>query len=454
MEILQTIWNVLTNENEVALIVTGIPMFFIEALTAFLLFTTLLNITYTKKQALIYIISLSTVAMFTTYFVPNPYNTFINLMAMPVLIYFIFKTNALKAIVAEITTYILLFIIVTPLITIYTVLTGATSSDVAIIPIHKLVYSIILYILMFLVYKLLKKFNIHITFLDKFDTCSYNILIINFIVGIVSIAIQAYTQYLYIDYIPSFLILLSLVVLLIYFFISLYSLYRTNQLEKTKQLLEEEKMYNQTLNTLHENIRGFKHDFHNIVQALGGYISSNNMEGLKAYYKDMFGDCQINNNLTALNPELINNPAIYGLLVDKYYKAEALNIEFKVEVFIDLSNLNIKMYELTRILGILLDNAVEAASKCDKKQINVIFRKDNKRNKDLIIIQNTYINKDVNIDRIFEKGYTSKEDNEDNKSHGLGLWEVRKYLKKNTDLDLYTTKTDELFSQQFEIYNL
>ena len=67
------------------------------------------------------------------------------------------------------------------------------------------------------------------------------------------------------------------------------------------------------------------------------------------------------------------------------------------------------------------------------------------------------MNKGINIDRIFEKGYTSREDNaEDNKSegnHGLGLWEVRKYLTKNSNLDLYTTKTKELFTQQFEIYN-
>ena len=423
MEILQTIWNALTNENELLLNIISVPMTFIEVSIAFLIFTSVLNISYTKKQAIPYIISFSFVAIVTIYFIPTPYNTFLNLLALPVLAYFILKTNALKAILAEILIYIILFILVTPLVSIYTAITGTTSMEVATIPIHKLLYSAILYAFMFLIYKLLKKFNLHITFLDKFDTFSYNILIINFIVGIVAIAIQAYTQYLYIDYIPSFLILLSLVILLIYFFISLYSLYRTSQLEKTKQLLAEEKMYNKTLNTLHDNIRGFKHDFHNMVQAIGGYISSNNMEGLKSYYNDLMGDCQINNNLAVLNPELINNPAIYSLLADKYYKSEDAGIKMNLEVFTDLSNLNIKMYELTRILGILLDNAIEAASECENKLINITFRKDKKTNRDLIIIQNTYANKDVNIDRIFEKGYSSiqeDDNNKDSKNHGFG----------------------------------
>lgn len=35
---------------------------------------------------------------------------------------------------------------------------------------------------------------------------------------------------------------------------------------------------------------------------------------------------------------------------------------------------------------------------------------------------------------------------------GLGLWEVRQILKKNNNLNLFTTKSEEFFSQQFEIY--
>lgn len=452
MQILQTIWNALTIENETILILTGIPMIFLEVILSLLIFRHLLNIKCSRTQSVLYVVSFSTVAVIATYLIPTPYNTFINLMAMPVLIYFILKTNALKAIIAEITFYITIFCVGSPVVAFYTAIFNAPSNILFNIPIHKMLYSTILYTALFGLYKLLKIFNLHIKFFDKFDSSNSNILIINFIVGIVAIAIQAYTQYMYIDFIPTMLILLSLIVLLIYFFISLYSLYRTNKLEETKQSLEQQKQYNENLTTLHDNIRGFKHDFNNIVQTFGGYLSTNNIDGLKVYYNDLLEECQINNNLSFLNPEIINNPVIYSLLCDKYSRATELNIKLNLEVFTDLSNLNIKMYDLSRILGILFDNAIEAASKCDKKIVNITFRKDKSHNKDLIIIQNTYINKDVDIDKIFDKGYSSKKDNKD-KNHGLGLWEVRKYLKKNTNLDLYTTKTDMFFTQQFEIYN-
>lgn len=453
MEILQTIWTALTNENQTVLALTGIPMLFIEMTLTYLLVTTLFNISVSKKSGIVYVILNSIIGIISAYLIPKPYNTIINLVSFTVLVYFILKTNALKAILSEITIYIINFCIATPLILLFTFIFRDKSNIFHTIPIYKMTFSAILYLLLFMLYKILKKFNIKITFFDKFDSFSYNTLIINFIFGSLAIFLQLYIEGYYVDYLPISLVITSMVVLVVYFAISLFSLFRTSQLERTKMLLEEEKLYNKTLNTLHDNIRGFKHDFNNIVQAIGGYISTNNMDGLKVYYNDLLKDCQINNNLAVLNPEIINNPAIYSLLADKYYKAEKLNITINLEVLMDLSKLNIKMYELARILGILLDNAIEATAECENKTINIIFRKDKTRNKDLIIIQNTYINKDINIDRIFEKGYTSKKDDKTNKNHGLGLWEVRKYLKKHTNLDLFTTKNEEFFTQQFEIYN-
>ncbi|MGN1270538.1 MAG: sensor histidine kinase [Clostridia bacterium] len=223
-------------------------------------------------------------------------------------------------------------------------------------------------------------------------------------------------------------------------------------MEDTIQSLEEEKLYNKTLSILYDNIRGFKHDFGNIVQSIGGYISTNNMEGLKEYYNDLMKDCRKSNNLSILNPELLQNPAVYSLITSKYHKAEDMGISMEIEVFSNLANVNMKAYELTKVLGILLDNAIEASNKCKEKNINLTIRKDLKIDRQLIVVSNTYTNKDVNTDKIFEKGYTSKKDY-DGKSHGLGLWEVRKVLKKNDNLNLFTTKSNEFFTQQLEIYN-
>ena len=450
MEILQTIWTALTTENENIVKFITTFLVFIEAYITILLFTTILNIPNDKKTKFTYYIIFSLTSILTMLFIPAPYNSFINLILCPILVYFIFKTTILKSILAEIIPYII-FVIVGSILLNFCVNISKIHTDIFVqIPIAKLTCSLLMYLVTYILYKLLKHFSISINII-KLKRKDSIILLINIIIGIIAIAMQSYIATIYSYYIPIPITILNIFILLVYFLFSMYSLLRTNKLEITSQNLEEEKLYNKTLTILYDNIRGFKHDFNNIVQAIGGYISTNNIAALKDYYSDLLADCQKVNSLAILNPELINNPAVYSLLTAKYHKAEELGIKMNFEVFLDLQSLNIKTYDLTRILGILLDNAIEASSKCDEKSIYITIRKDNKVNRQLFIIENTYSNKDVNTDRIFEKGYTSKID-EDNKNHGLGLWEVRKILKKNNNLNLFTTKTDKLFKQQLEIY--
>ena len=106
-----------------------------------------------------------------------------------------------------------------------------------------------------------------------------------------------------------------------------------------------------------------------------------------------------------------------------------------------------KIYEFTRVLGILLDNAIQAAQECDEKIINLEIRKESKKNRQILLIENTYNNKDVDTEKIYEKNFSTKQGNS-----GLGLWEVRQILKKNKNLNLFTSKNDKFFSQQLEIY--
>lgn len=105
---------------------------------------------------------------------------------------------------------------------------------------------------------------------------------------------------------------------------------------------------------------------------------------------------------------------------------------------------------LQEYFGILMDNAIEAASQCQDKIIHLTIRKDFKSPRQLLIIENTYLNKNIDTEKIFEKGYTTKQN--DRRNHGLGLWKVRQILTKSKNLNLFTTKDNKYFKQQLEIY--
>jgi len=58
-----------------------------------------------------------------------------------------------------------------------------------------------------------------------------------------------------------------------------------------------------------------------------------------------------------------------------------------------------------------MDNAIEAAKECNEKIINVCMRKDAKASRQILLIENTYKDKKIDTEKIYEKGYTSKKSN-------------------------------------------
>ncbi len=108
-----------------------------------------------------------------------------------------------------------------------------------------------------------------------------------------------------------------------------------------------------------------------------------------------------------------------------------------------------KIYEFSRILGILLDNAIEAARECEEKMVRVEIRKDSRRNRQVLVIENTYLKEKIDFEHMFEKGVSSKEHNT-----GLGLWEVNKILKKYPNANLNTFHDEHFFTQTLELYDI
>ena len=246
---------------------------------------------------------------------------------------------------------------------------------------------------------------------------------------------------------PIYIIIINISLFLIIFYLIIHNYIKSLKLLALTEKLESSQIYSNTIRLLHDSVRCFKHDFDNILTTLGGYIRTNDLKGLKTYYIQLEDDCQKTNTLYTLSPDIINNNGIYSLLNNKYNKAVSKDVKVNITTLLDFSKLKMKIYNFSRILGVLLDNAIEASSECNEKIINITFRDDTKNSRQIILIENTYPNKNVNTDLIFDKGVSGK-----NEHTGLGLWEVRELVKKTTNVNLYTSKTSKYFSQQLEIY--
>lgn len=447
MELLNNIWSALTTPNETLTSFLTIPLFFIENTLILYLILSLFKIEIERKLKIIYVVLASFISIISNFLIPSPINMIFNYIALFILIYFIFSMTKTKTLIAVIFPTMVFALLSTLISHPYMNLLNITSVDILSVPIYRFFHLFIVYISIFVIILIFRHQKLNLEALDNLPKKTSHIIIINIFLGFFAVIVQLIVNVYCIDSLPRPVTFLVFISLLSYFSISIYSLTRVIKLSITTQKLQNAEEYNKTLTILHDSVRGFKHDFDNIVTTIGGYVKTNDIEGLKKYYVQLEDDCQKVNNLYVLNPKLINNPGVYSLLTTKYHEAEEKGIKMNMSLLLDLSDLHMKIYEFTRILGILLDNAIDASSECDEKSINIIFRDDSKNHRQLVIVENTYKDKNVDTEKIFNKGYSGKENHT-----GLGLWEVRKIVEKSKNLNLYTNKTDKYFSQQIEIY--
>lgn len=307
MEILNNIWVAISTPNEnLANIIVSIGIFF-ETYLIMNLFTSILNINSTIKQKVLYVFIISLSSILNLHLIPQPINLFFNYIVMIISAILIFKISIIKGILSIICSSIFFALVGTLILNPYLTILNISSDELLVIPIYRLFYLILMYILVLALGLIIKYRNFKLNLLEDIDNKNKCIIILNILFGILTLCVQAIITFYYTNILPVIITFLSFLSLLAYFGISLFSLTRVMKLTITTQKLESAEEYNNTLRILHDNVRGFKHDFDNIVTTIGGYVNTEDMDGLKKYYSQLEDDCQRVNNLYILNPEIINN---------------------------------------------------------------------------------------------------------------------------------------------------
>ena len=452
LQLLNNIWNLLCSENVFLVNILVLPLYPVESILLMSLFLVILNINATLNQKIAFVVSNTIISIISAVVLTSPFNVLFNYTCMFLLIKFIFKLSLLKSFLSlliSIFTFGMLNILIqNPYLTVLNI----SADEFMSIPIYRVPYLIFLYFIIFIIYIFFKKFKkikFNLDLIDILDKKTIFILCINLIIGLSTLCMQLVITSYYIEIVPAIMSIFNFILLISFLGISIYSFSRMIKLASTKMELQNAEEYNKSLEFLYDKVKGFKHDFDNIVASLDGYIETNDIVGLKSYFTEMKKDCQIANNLSLINPRTINNPGIYSLLNSKFQKATNLGVRLDIDFFIKLDEVPINTYKLSRILGILADNAIEEAQKCEEKIVRISLRRENRNHRAVITVENTYSNKNVDISEIFKKGVSSKENHS-----GIGLWEVSNYVKRSTNLDLYTTKNEQYFKQELFIYDL
>jgi two-component system sensor histidine kinase AgrC len=246
-----------------------------------------------------------------------------------------------------------------------------------------------------------------------------------------------------------FLIINSIQFILTSIFLLIY-LKKDIEHEKIQSDLITSELHNKTMVGMVDGVRTLKHDYNNIMQSLNGYVSTKQYDKLQDHINKVLIECNVVNNLSIIDPKIFNEPAIYGIVGAKYFIAMKHDISFDFDIIANIKEIDFPMPELSRILGIFLDNAIEATQNLEKKYIRLEMKFNNRKCADIIRIINTYdTNVELDLNKIYDKDFSTKE-----VKSGVGLWEVKKIVNKNPNSQVYATIQNNKFIQNLIIEKL
>lgn len=156
-----------------------------------------------------------------------------------------------------------------------------------------------------------------------------------------------------------------------------------------------------------ENLRFFRHNIINMLYGLEGTLRSGDREKLDAYFAEIHEKCALvnNENITAL--EKVTNPAVSTLLMHAVDRARQLSLPLNLYVQEQVNFPHVLGdADLCQIVGVLVDNALEAANAAAERHVSIELR--NVDDALEMIVKNTYAG-EVTPQLLTQGGTSSKE---------------------------------------------
>ena len=284
--------------------------------------------------------------------------------------------------------------------------------------------------------RLLNLFNkIHIKMLFVF--CGLIILIINFFVANI---------YFYLN--PALIIIVNSSLIFLFSFI----IYRMISIMGKSNLIQAENEH--LMESLHQyedmvdRQRVDNHENKNQLLIIKNMIDKNDKDLVK-YINTVIKDKKEDDEVLYTRVKTIPSGGLQGIVYQKMLVMKDEKILFSLDVSRDVRKINLDNlsnddnYRLCKIIGVLLDNAIEASRDIDDKCIMISLYVDD----DMLVvdISNRFSGR-IDFDKLDDEGYTSKGD-----GHGYGLSLVKRILSETDIFENKRSIKKDIFKQVIKV---
>ena len=202
-----------------------------------------------------------------------------------------------------------------------------------------------------------------------------------------------------------------------YFYVFLYKMFNERKKNEIK------KSFNPLINDLISKLKANEHEYKNHLNTIWSIAQVTPSEEIKEKLKEYIGNIVDDTEEFSMLLN-IENTIIKAVLYNKAQRAEKLGVKYNYKVSSDFKEIQLDNSELTVILSNLLNNAIEATSFIEKKEVIINITEDERYYK--IEVENYTSNlKSEDLTQIFKVGYTTK-----GEGRGYGLANVKAIVDK------------------------
>jgi len=294
-------------------------------------------------------------------------------------------------------------------------------------------------------FKFIKRFyNLIKSAVDKLNEkhiiimCMFVIIIVNIIEATIYYSVPYY-----------YLIIFNTLLIIFCFIVIFYSFKNKNNYIKVYD------KYNTTLNSLKEyedildRYRVSNHENKNQLLTIRNMIPKSDIKTI-SYIDKIVENKLKDSDKIMLETSIIPAGGLRGLVYSKVLSMDELNIGYELDFSKEIKTVDLiskiddsTMLDICQIIGVYIDNAIDEVKELKDKFIVIEMYLENY---DLIIsISNNYKGK-IEVDKLENKGYTTKE-----KGHGYGLTLTKEIVDNNKKLSNEKRVSKEFFTQILKI---
>ena len=277
-------------------------------------------------------------------------------------------------------------------------------------------------------------------------------ILIGAIVTLILFFITTFIHYIIID--TTTLNMLYAITLMFYFAFLVFaifafadSLHQKIEISHKNELLSNLQVYTDSVEHMATEVRKFRHDHLNLMLGFHEYIQNHDIDKIQQYFQEYVSLFEKSTSVADSRLDILKNlkiPELKSIISFKVLYAQQLKIDVFIEVPDIIENTyDDILFDLCRITGILLDNAIEACQDVENSVLRFFSLK--KDGRIVFVFTNTPV-ATLSLSKIFDKGFTTKEG-----ARGLGLYSASQIIETNHKLYLNTYLKNDVFVQELSV---